>query len=267
MHRINTKLALSWAVLGLGCWSPAQAGSYTTSAVSTPLASGYEIVSDPLFSSIGRSGAGFLAMAETSIGVNKIYAQGAFTEVVVIGASSVWSVEFDLTGAAPGTPIDLRLSIAYDFSLGLGGDGSAGFAIEINGNHPSPYDAYTITNPFGADRCFDRPGVTNNGGCSGAHSGVLNLILPYTAGLNRTLSVLTAGGTSNTAVMDAFHTARVTGITVPDGIGWTYVDLAGNPLNFQNASTSGVPEPATMGLLGLGLGALLVRRARKSETR
>lgn len=67
--------------------------------------------------------------------------------------------------------------------------------------------------------------------------------------------------------VDAYNTVEVLKITVPDGIGWEYQGLSGNPLNFQNVtSASPVPEPAAAHLFAAG-GLLVATLALRKRNR
>lgn len=253
---------LTSTLLTLACLAQANASSLL-SGVSTPYQNGYEFASNTT-DAITRGGNGYLASAQTDYGINRVYAQGAFNDATVIQSTSVWIATFNLTGAPQGTPVNLLVELAYDFTLNPSGIGSASFGIEINGDHYGIIEASTTLNPFASDHCFDRPNQTSQGACAGAHAGVLNLALPYAVGPNQNLSIFTTAVTSSTGLSDAFHTARVTGITLPDEIGWTYQDLPGNPLNFQHAlDATSAPEPASMALMAAGLGGILAAGMRR----
>jgi hypothetical protein len=92
----------------------------------------------------------------------------------------------------------------------------------------------------------------------------------YVAGPKvQTITMTSFADTFNTALTDGFNTARVTSIVIPDGVTFQYTDVDGNPLNVMSASEAagnGVPEPATMGLLAAGIGAMLVIRAKRGKT-
>ena len=258
------KQAVLITLAAIGCITGAQA-SYIQAYITTPGFNGPEFAAgtDP----ITRTGPGYVAKAQTLYGVNKGYAQSNVSEFQFIQTYSDWSVNFDLSGAAPGTPVVLTLTVAYDYNLSLGAIYSAAtFNIEINHNHFNPYYSNTTSHPFDVEGCFDIPGRRNFGECSGAHSGSITQPLNYTIGPNQSISVLAQTGAIATATADAFSTARVTGIEVPNGITWNYTDLPGNPLNFHYAAASAVPEPGSAVLLGGGLLSLVAWK-RRAATR
>ncbi len=272
--RSSVRLAVVCGMLTL-VGAPQAHASYVYALVSTPY--GTEQVYDPTLASRSRSGfdsitgANYTAQAQTLYGVNKAFASaGATNQFIYPQAQSEWSVNFNLLGAPDGTALQLRVNIDYDFTLDRG-TSLASFDLEINddGYHPHRFYAHTTTNGFDSEGCFDRPGVTAQmfGQCGGGHAGTISALIPYTTGLNRYLKVTVGVNAAASAVSAAFNTARISSVTLPDGFTWAYTDLTGNPLNFRNArdGTGAVPEPATAGVLGLGLCGILVTAARKKK--
>ena len=186
-------------------------------------------------------------------------------------ASSIWEVTFDLLGPVAGAPVQLEVKIDYDFNLSRGDGSAASFGLTINPFFQNiQYRAYTTTassaNGFDSEGCFDRPLVTGQmfGGCSGMHFGTITALVPFfTVGNNNRLQVGVSAQSAVTATADAFNTARISSVTLPDGIAWRYTDLTGNPLNFRNVSA--VPEPATAGLCVLALCGVLLTTARRTK--
>jgi len=103
-----------------------------------------------------------------------------------------------------------------------------------------------------------------HGGCLGTYNytGAINTGNAYAIGTGNVLdAAISSGVVAGTA--HASSTALILSIVVPDGITWSYNDSltgAGNPLHFQNASASPVPEPSTLPFLGLGLAGLAIAR-------
>lgn len=270
----HIRLALACGLLTLAS-APVAHASYTYAIVQGPFGTNQAYDANTISRSAGgvdsSTGASYAAQAQTSYGVNKASVSvGAATSFILVQAQSEWSVNFDLLGAPADTPLQLRVNIDYDFTLSRGAS-FATFDLEINddGYHPYRYYVNTTTNGFDTESCFDRPGVTAQmfGQCGGAHSGTISALIPYTTGLNRFLKVAVGVGASRSAFSDAFNTARISSVTLPDGFTWAYTDLSGNPLNFRNASdsTGDVPEPATAGLLGLGICGILMTAARRKN--
>ncbi len=263
-YKINSSLFL--IVLAMGSYLPAHA-SILSSFVAYPGTSQFSI--DPVNSSISGSNAGYSASAQTFYGINKAYAAGSGSTSAQ--AESAWTVTFNLLGVPAGTPVPIIVNVAYEHSILASGPGSAAnFYIRFNGDNFSRAAlSYTSTIGFDSDFCPELPGARPLGECAGAHSGVASRTLQYSGGPNQSLSVAVALGIFGSGVSDAFNTARVSSIVIPDGTIFQYTDLSGNPLNVMTASEAAmnaVPEPATMGLLAAGIGTMLVVRAKRCKT-
>ena len=227
-----------------------------------PIDPGEPCAGAPNLGSVSVSGAGGATdgngAALTEYGVNKVRASSGVTGGMI--AASEWQVQYSLSGAPVGTPVQLLLTLGYDVTIGAS-SGSADFQITVNNDVFSRYIISTTTNPFGGDSCFDRPGPTAIGQCAGNHNGTINRIIQATVGPNNRLNISVQARSFGLAAVDAYHTLSVLRILVPDGISWQYGGLAGNPLNFEyEASPTAVPEPGGMALLGLGLVAAGVNR-------
>ena len=220
---------------------------------------------------VSQTGAGYTVQAQSFYGQNKVFASTS-SVTQSVQATAEWGINFDLLGGPTGTPIQLLVSIGYEFSLQTVGLGGASFGLALNGLFPSPYTASTSGNPFADEGCFDRPLVrpSGTGQCGGARSGIVTTGLNYTFGLNQALSLFVQANvissTTSSATVDAFNTARILRVIVPDGVQWRYTESQGNPLNFRNASHTAVPEPATAGLLGVGVFGVLITAARKRKS-
>ena len=262
-HKINSSLFL--IVLAMGSFLPAHA-SILSSFVAYPGTSQFSI--DPVNSSISGANAGYNASAQTFYGINKAYAAGSGSTSA--SAESAWTVTFNLLGVPTGTPVPIIVNVAYEHSILPSGPGSAAnFYIRFNGDNFSRAAlSYTSTIGFDADFCPELPGARPLGQCAGAHSGVASRTLQYSGGPNQSLSVTVALGIYGSGVSDAFNTARVSSIIIPDGTIFQYTDLSGNPLNVMTASQAamnGVPEPGTLGMLGAGIAAILFARAKQAK--
>lgn len=223
---------------------------------------------DQVNSSISRQGAAYDVRAQTFYGTNRAYAAGSGSDSA--SAESAWTVTFNLLGVPAGTPVPIIVNVAYEHSiLATGPSSTAAFYIRFNGdNFFRAAASYTSTNAFDADFCPELPGARPLGQCAGAHSGAASRTIQYSGGLNQSLTVAVAVGISGSGVSDAFNTARVSSIIIPDGTIFEYTDLSGNPLNVMTASqaaATGVPEPGTLGMLGAGIAAILFAKAKQAK--
>ena len=187
-------------------------------------------------------------------------------------AASQFDVDFMLSGDAT-----LAIGYHYDVNLVLDYPGAAsykfGIATTSTANHivdagGTAWTYLAIGNTTGgmgddhADACPEFAGLQAAGTCAFHHEDTGVLTVPFSAGPNH-LEVALFTGAVKGGTSDGFHTGLISGITVPDGITFTYSDLSGNPLNVHAASA--VPEPASWVLSGTAfslMGFLLARRRR-----
>jgi hypothetical protein len=207
------------------------------------------------------------ARAQAGYGLNRVYVASTATNSGVQAATE-WMVVYTLTGGTPGTAVEFLLSIDYDVSVSVSGSSFAGFRMVLNGDVYFPYDINTTGNGFASDSCFDRPGQTALGACAGRHTGTITRTVSASIGPNNRLGLSVGAGTFGSGAVDAYHTITVAAVTLPNGIGWEYQGVAGNPLNFRNASdASAVPEPAALQLMGAGLSVAVIVIRRKRAKR
>jgi hypothetical protein len=207
---------------------------------------------------------GNVVAASTDFGIDKVYATGPGSGTGA--ATSQWLVHFGLGGAPSGTQVDLTLTMNYDVFISAGSNNSeSGFEMYPGANTLAAFLIRTTTDGLG-DTCSDRPGFTAQGACSGMHQGSWSWVIPATVGSDNILTFTADAGVYGTGLVDAYHTATVQSIVVPDGITWSYPNLGGNPLNFESESTT-VPEPSALGELGLGIILIgVVRRRMRSRS-
>src|SRR5262249_32701931 len=132
--------------------------------------------------------------AYVSYGINKLFAS-SLANNSGINVGTEWMVVYTLTGAPVGTPVNLLIELGYELSLGTNGTGSAGFRMVLNNDFFGPFDIATTGNPFGNDNCFDRPGQTVIGACSGDHAGTVSRWITATVGPNNRLSLSVSAST------------------------------------------------------------------------
>jgi hypothetical protein len=187
-------------------------------------------------------------------------------------ATATFWVDFTLSSDAI-----LAIGYHYDALLSTEYPGGAGYKFGISTSSPNNnitdpgQNAWTYlargnsTGGMGddhADFCPEFVGVQPWPTCSFHHgdSGVLRV--PFQAGPNH-LSVLINVTAARNAEADAYNTGEITGITVPDGVTFTYSDLSGNPLNVQSAgAAAATPEPSTWALGLCGIALTFVRKLR-----
>lgn len=196
--------------------------------------------------------AGF-AKAMTDFGINKVASASG-------NALSEWMVAYTLLGGTPGSSVDLIVNIAYDVTLSAGALTQAEFRMVLNNNSLFPFIIRDATNGLG-DRCDDRAPSQQADCGAGNHNGVYSQTITATVAPNNRLTLSVQAGLFGSGSVDAFNTVTVQSIIVPNGISWQYQGIAGNPLNFQHATTA-VPEPATLWLVTTGLAGVVVRRRR-----
>ena len=185
-------------------------------------------------------------------------------------ASAQFDVDFMLSANAT-----LTIGFHYDVNLILDYPGSASYKFGV----ATTSTANTIVDPGGtawtylaiggttgglgddhADFCPEFSGLQTTGTCAFHHGDTGQLFVPLLAGPNH-LEVAMFTSATKGGSADGFNTGLISGITVPDGVTFTYTDLSGNPLNVHAASA--VPEPASFGLIGaamIAIGALRCRR-------
>jgi hypothetical protein len=218
---------------------------------------------------------GNLAKAVTDYGVNKAYATSTDPNNF-FQAISDWGINFMLSGngLTPGTSVPLSIQYSYDANVGTtNAQGNAAFSFRIGPNALGQnQDIFRArSNTFGGgffDECetrFPQGGDHPPGACAGSFSGTGFVTDSQTViGQNFLEAMLTVNTGAGTA--DAFSTGLILGIIVPDGVTWTYSPgITGNPLNFEHATSSAVPEPSTWAFLIVAWGAMLFQRSRKSS--
>jgi hypothetical protein len=250
------------------CSAIPAAASTISSTVGTPLAN------TGTAGQLVTTGAGAnFAEALTGYGLNKVYATSGNS--TLMSAGSDWIVDFTLTEAGnTGGFIPLSVTYSYDANLTLAGtnNSTANFVFNLsNGQGSFNGFAGNRASTLGAgfqDQCpsrFPQGGDHPPGACAGSYSsgGPVTVLVTnvFTVGANKLEGVLGANASIGTA--DAFSTGKIISVTVPSDVSWSYTDLTGNPLNFQNAP-SGVPEPGTWGCMAVGLAVLLFRRMRNA---
>lgn len=188
--------------------------------------------------------------AYTDFGVNKVLAQGTDS------ATSEWMVVYSLSGTV-GTPVNLIVEIAYDVNISPANNSETLFRMVLNNDFFGPFDISINTDGLG-NTCHDLP--VGAPCTSGQHSGTWTRTVGATAGPNNRLSLIVTGNVSNGGWVDAYNTVTINRIIVPDGVTWAYDGIGGNPLNFQYASDSNVPEPAAVQLLAAGLAVAAIGR-------
>lgn len=210
----------------------------------------------PAVNPVSASAANGALFASTDFGVDKLYLSTAGH------ADSQWGVLYSLSGAPIGTAVNLVVTFSYDVLISAGANSEVSVRMVVNNDTFSPFDIRVATDGLG-DSCFDRaPQV----GCSGSHVGTFSRTVSAQIGNNNRLGFDMSGAIFGSGLIDAAHTVLVSGITVPDGITWSYNSLTGNPLNFQYATTAATtPEPGSLALALTGFGFLMfVRRVRRS---
>lgn len=215
----------------------------------------------------GTAAGPFFAEALVAYGLNRTYAMSRTADTFT-QAESVWSIDFALAGGTPGSSVSLGIQYSFDASLALlPGSDYAHFEYTLDGSSHIGGTIFgiraTTFSSGGNDECRSRvpSGGVPDGFCQGSYSssGTIPVNNIFTVGGNTLTSTLGTASAAGTA--DAFNTARLLSITVPDGITWRYgPDITGNPLNFQHATQSAVPEPSTFGLLGGVMATLLLFR-------
>lgn len=176
--------------------------------------------------------------------------------------NSQFSIEYFLTDPNVGANTPTTLVIPLDYHVEIGaGLGTAAFVMFLDSN-VSPFWLINLTStgdPNGANIC-PSPAATLPR-CNGNFAGTLSVSTP--AVINSTLPnrfwITMYGVTYNVGTSDASNTVTIGSSTMPVGMTVSYHDLTGNPLNLQNAS-SGVPEPAALGLVAAALSAIVVKR-------
>ncbi|MBS1824742.1 MAG: hypothetical protein JST93_05440 [Acidobacteria bacterium] len=188
--------------------------------------------------------------AYTDFGVNKVLAQGSDS------ASSQWKVGYTLSGTV-GTPVSLTVEIAYDVNISPANNSETLFRMALNNDFFGTFDISINTDGLG-NICDDQP--VGAPCLSGQHSGIWTRTVSATAGQYNNLFLSVSASVFNGGWVDAYNTVTINRIIVPDGVTWAYDGISGNPLNFQYASDSTVPEPAAVQLLGAGLALAAIGR-------
>lgn len=246
------------------CSAIPAAADFITSTVSSP-----QVQTATPGQLVATGSGGISAEAVTDYGLNKAYATSSDPNTNM-KALSDWVVNFTLSGngLTPGTPVPLNVEYIYDANVGVSAaTGHADFSFRLGPNAQGGTIFFGVSSStWGGgfmDQCptrFPQGGDHPPGACAGDFAGngfatdTLSVI-----GSNTIEGFLEANGSGGTS--DAFNTFRILGIVVPDGVDWSYGSgVTGNPLNFQHAATSAVPEPSTFGLLGGVMATLLLFR-------
>ncbi|MBS0265727.1 MAG: hypothetical protein JSS02_27600 [Planctomycetes bacterium] len=246
MLRLSIRTALCLVMLVVSSVDPARA-SYIDIQMVTQGNQWIDSSASTGTVALSQRGNGSFCKGQTSYGVNKVLTESSGNGSFVSGgAESSWLVNFNLSGAPVNTPVHIEVDIAYDFTINAPG-GSAGWALILN-DGSRDHKFVTYTDAYGAldDHSFDQPG---GGDDSGPHAGILRIDCLYHVqnGLSLRVAVQTNSGGGGEAMCDAFNTARVTDVILPEGIQWTYADISGNPLNVHSAQA--VPELSSLFLL------------------
>jgi hypothetical protein len=203
------------------------------------------------------------ASASSDFGELKAFASSTDSGTSAKGTASWW-IDFMLTDPTLGanSPTTIFVPINYDYSLSA----SAGASHSGFGMTPdffTYYASYSSSgSPFGGNTCPSPVGLP---GCNGLYEGTV--LIPVSALVNTVLPnsfFLTIAAEAVAGQTDASNTITIGNVILPDSMGFSYPDLAGNPMNFGHAPS--VPEPATATLvLGGTLLAAFGRRRRAIE--
>ncbi|MBX9602910.1 MAG: PEP-CTERM sorting domain-containing protein [Bryobacteraceae bacterium] len=195
------------------------------------------------------------AALQVDFGLNRVLASAGAS------SSTEWMVRYGLTGAAPNTQIPLTVEIGFDLTaINAAVNAQSEFRMVLNNNSLFPFIIRIATNGLG-NRCDDQP--VGAPCMSGPHSGIWTQTVMASVDPNNRLYLNVGASNFGGGLVDAFNTVWIHRIIVPDGINWNYQDLAGNPLNFQHASATAVPEPGSLALLSTGLLVVIVRGRRR----
>jgi len=171
--------------------------------------------------------------------------------------------------AIPNQTIQLTIPLQYHVTI-VANDGSGApnnsngvswiMALDYSGFYL--INLQSTTDIFGANAC-PSPGPTLPR-CNGTYQGVLNI--GFTAHLNawNTFDLRIGGGVFHSGLADASSTVTIGNTIIPNGVTFAYDGPSGNPMSFQYAVDSTVPEPATAALAALSLLAGLCARYKRS---
>ena len=253
----------------LVCGAIPAAADFISSTVTTPS------VNTGTAGQLVTTGSGAnVAEAVTVYATNKAYATSGDTSTFMQAVSD-WDLGFTLSGngLTPGTPVPLSIHYMYDAEIGVtNAIGNAAFSFRIGPNALGQnQDIFRArSNTFGSaflDQCetrFPQGGDHAAGACAGSFSAEGFVNDPQAViGQNNLEVLLTVNTAAGTA--DAFNTGRILNILVPDGVEWAYGQgVTGNPLNFEHATSSAVPEPSTWAFLAAAMGAIVLFRRKRS---
>lgn len=210
-------------------------------------------------------------------GVLKTYTSASYDGNIVGGGGSSEAyarLSFYLSdlNALPNQTIQLTIPIQYHVTL-VANDGS-GAPNNSNGvswimarDYSGVYlvRLQSTTDVFGANLC-PAP-IATLPSCNGTYEGTINI--GFTAYLNawNSFDLRIGGSVFHSGIADAANTVTIGNTILPNGVTFAYDGPSGNPMSFQYAVDSTVPEPATAALAAISLLAGLCVRRRSQTAR